>query len=135
MKSTDNSMPGDHRRCDELFAEMEQAIFQQRWSEACRLCRQFTASMECQFKIGEELVFPALMEASAEEKETVELMKLQHEQLRRLVSRLAASLDNVSKCLSADADEMLHFTMRHSFAKIDMPGDSDGSSGVSSESA
>lgn len=128
-------MPGDHLRCDELLGEMEQAILQQRWSDACRLCRQFTASVECHYKIGEEFVFPALMEAGAEENETVELMKLQHDQMLLLISQLASRLDNVSKCLSVDTEEMSCFTKRRGLAKKDIPGDSDGSSGMFSEPA
>lgn len=107
MKTTDYSTTGWHRRCDEVFREMEQAILQHRWTEADSLCKEFIASMEYHFKIEEELLFPILVNAGTQAIEPVNAMIMRHDDMRQLMAQLTASLDNMFKSLSADCVEVL----------------------------
>ncbi|PVV08036.1 MAG: hypothetical protein B6D77_12745 [gamma proteobacterium symbiont of Ctena orbiculata] len=112
MKTINDSMVLDHRRCDELFIEMEQAILQHKWPEANRLCQEFTASMEHHFKIEEELLFPALEAASPQASGPINMMMLEHDQMRHLMSQLTSSLENMTNTLSAGYIDTLLVTMQ-----------------------
>ncbi|MEW8070173.1 MAG: hemerythrin domain-containing protein [Candidatus Thiodiazotropha endolucinida] len=112
MKTINDSMTQDHRRCDELFVEMEQAIMQHKWPEADRLCQEFIASMEHHFKIEEELLFPALLKATTQANGPVNVMLMEHEQMRHLMSQLVSSLDNMTRSLSAGYVDTLLVTMQ-----------------------
>ncbi|MET0068479.1 MAG: hemerythrin domain-containing protein [Candidatus Thiodiazotropha sp.] len=112
MKTINDSMAQDHRRCDELFIDLEQAIMQHEWSEAERLCQEFIESMEHHFKIEEELLFPVLLKATAEARGPVNVMLAEHAQMRQLMSQLVDSLDAMSRTLSAGYVDTLLVTMR-----------------------
>ncbi|MEW8691383.1 MAG: hemerythrin domain-containing protein [Candidatus Thiodiazotropha endolucinida] len=112
MKTINDSMTQDHRRCDEIFVEMEQAIMQHKWPEADRLCQAFINSMEHHFKIEEELLFPALLKATTQANGPVNVMMMEHEQMRHLMSQLVSSLDNMTRSLSAGYVETLLVTMQ-----------------------
>ncbi|MEW8585427.1 MAG: hemerythrin domain-containing protein [Candidatus Thiodiazotropha sp.] len=112
MKTINDSMAQEHRRCDELFIDMEQAIMQHRWSEADRLCREFIDSMEHHFKIEEELLFPVLLKATAEARGPINVMLAEHAQMRHLMSQLVSSLENMSRTLSAGYVDTLLVTMQ-----------------------
>ncbi|MEW8508429.1 MAG: hemerythrin domain-containing protein [Candidatus Thiodiazotropha sp.] len=112
MKMINDSMTQDHRRCDELFVDMEQAIMQHKWPEAERLCREFNAAMEHHFKIEEELLFPALLKATDDARGPVNIMLMEHTQMRHLMSQLALSIDDISRSNSAGFADTLLVTMQ-----------------------
>ncbi|MCU7846364.1 MAG: hemerythrin domain-containing protein [Candidatus Thiodiazotropha sp. (ex Monitilora ramsayi)] len=112
METIKDSMTQDHRRCDDIFVEMEQAIVQQQWPEADRLCREFIASMEHHFKIEEELLFPELEKAAPQAGGPVNVMTMEHDQMRHLMKQLASSVDKKSKELSTGYSDTLLVTMQ-----------------------
>ncbi|MEW8423583.1 MAG: hemerythrin domain-containing protein [Candidatus Thiodiazotropha sp.] len=112
MKTINDSTIKDHRRCDEIFVAMEQAIMQHSWPEAEQLCRDFTLAMEHHFKIEEELLFPLLLKATAAAREPVNAMLMEHAHMRHLILQLTDLLYNMSTTLSAGYVETLFVTMQ-----------------------
>jgi hemerythrin len=57
-------MTRDHRRCDRLFAAVEEAVAEGDWARAAEIFRDFVQGMERHFRWEEELLFPAFEQRS-----------------------------------------------------------------------
>ncbi|MES9852311.1 MAG: hemerythrin domain-containing protein [Candidatus Thiodiazotropha sp. L084R] len=112
MNTINELMKRDHLRCDEIFIALEQSIHKHQWQEAIRLCATFTASMEYHFKVEEEILFPALLKKAPQVGMPVDVMLVEHEQMRHLISQLATSLDDMSKESATGFAETLLVTMQ-----------------------
>jgi iron-sulfur cluster repair protein YtfE (RIC family) len=78
----------DHHRCDDLFARAE-ALGND--AGALDAWRAFTAATERHLCAEERALFPALDEASGAPLPPVQVMKLEHAQLRELLGELDAA--------------------------------------------
>jgi DUF438 domain-containing protein len=86
MHNIRDFMAGDHRRCDEIFADVEQAVAAGAWSQA-------STAFE------EALLFPAFEEKTGMYMGPTQVMRGEHVQMREL---LDAARDAVA---AKDADE------------------------------
>lgn len=52
-------MTHDHKRCDEIFAQAEEAVTQDDWEKAATLFKEFEDAVEHHFIMEETILFPA----------------------------------------------------------------------------
>lgn len=81
-----------HRQCDTLFAAAEEALTQHRWDEASSLFDQFYEATESHFQIEEDILFPALEQATGMLQGPIQVMKREHQQIRDTLSRMADAI-------------------------------------------
>ena len=92
MSSLREFMSDDHRHCDDLFADIEKAVADKRWSDAEASMARFQKAMAAHFASEEEVLFPAFEEATGMSVGPTQVMRMEHEQMRELLSELAAAL-------------------------------------------
>src|SRR5512135_2213135 len=77
----------DHRRCDELWAELEASADAETW-------QAFDLAMRRHFAMEEEVLFPALETASGMGgMGPIQVMLSEHAQMRALLDRMGASAE------------------------------------------
>lgn len=109
-----NCMTHDHRRCDDTFAEVEQAVEAQAWDRASAAFNKFASAMRLHFSAEEELLFPAFELKSGMTMGPTQVMRDEHEQMRELI---AAALDALAAKdaddYSGNADTLLIMMQQH----------------------
>ncbi|RMD71080.1 MAG: hemerythrin domain-containing protein [Gammaproteobacteria bacterium] len=83
----------DHRRCDELFAMAEEAVSKGAWEEAQRLNEQFLAAMAHHLGMEEDILFPAFEAATGMIQGPTQVMRMEHEEMRRLLEGMKKALE------------------------------------------
>ena len=96
MASINAFMAEDHRRCDELFAEAEQAVDRGDWELAAMRAREFLRAMEEHFRMEENVLFPAFEEATGMTQGPTQVMRQEHEQMRSLFRELEEAVQSAS---------------------------------------
>lgn len=82
----------DHRLCDGLFAQAEDAAHRGDW-ERCRLHFDvFQQAMTHHFQVEEELLFPAFEQASGMAGGPTAVMRSEHANMRELLHKMAAAI-------------------------------------------
>ncbi|MDE2344239.1 MAG: hemerythrin domain-containing protein [Betaproteobacteria bacterium] len=92
MSRISQYLSAEHYQCDNLFAETESAVAEARWEQATPLYEQFRRETEQHFRREEEVLFPAFEQASGMAGGPTEVMRGEHSQMRRLLSRLDHAL-------------------------------------------
>jgi len=102
-------MKQEHRECDTLFAEAEQAIAEGNWQEANEKFLAFANETITHFKKEEEELFPAFESHTGMTQGPTQVMKYEHEQVRGLIGNMATALENTDKdaCLSLTESLMI----------------------------
>ena len=80
-------MTRDHRRCDEIYAALENAGDDQQ-QEAIEQCQRFLMGMEHHFKMEENVLFPAFEDKTGMRQGPTMVMRMEHEQMRNLFSQM-----------------------------------------------
>jgi iron-sulfur cluster repair protein YtfE (RIC family) len=99
MSSIKDFMVGDHHRCDDLFADAEQAVAAQAWDRASAAFGSFQAAMQQHFAAEEDVLFPAFELKSGMTMGPTQVMRVEHAQMRELMAAAQESL------LVKDADD------------------------------
>ena len=86
-------LPDHHRHCDELFAAAEDAALRGDWALAAPAFERFNAQMTAHFDAEETLLFPAFEAASGMVAGPTRMMRYEHDQMRGLLSQLAAACE------------------------------------------
>jgi hemerythrin-like domain-containing protein len=92
-------MAGDHRRCDDIFAEVEVLVAEQDWVKAIAGFDVFQHAVLQHFSVEESLLFPAFEEQTGMRMGPTQVMRGEHAQMRELLE--AARIALVAK----DADD------------------------------
>ena len=87
MSSIKDFMTQDHRDCDEMFAEMEDAVASKS-DEALAKFEAFQDSLTNHFKMEEMVLFPQFEHASGMTQGPTQVMVMEHEQMRELLSKM-----------------------------------------------
>ena len=87
-------MIGDHRRCDELFAQTEQAATRGDLDETAAQFKQFQDGMERHFGMEEGSLFPRIETITGHSQGPTAVMRSEHEQMRSLMMEMAFALEN-----------------------------------------
>ena len=92
----------DHRRCDEMWAEVETAVQGGNVEVEKQSWRTFQSEMLRHLRMEEEVMFPAFEQASGMTNGgPTFVMRSEHEQMRGLMGQMAAAAD------SGDYDELV----------------------------
>ncbi|MBA1433482.1 MAG: hemerythrin domain-containing protein [Epsilonproteobacteria bacterium] len=89
-------LTNDHRRCDEVFAQMEEKA-NSTLSDAKDLAKEFVADMEQHFQMEERVMFLEFEAKTGMTMGPTEMMRQEHAQMRNLLSRLVEAIDNDDK--------------------------------------
>ncbi|QOP46193.1 hemerythrin domain-containing protein [Sulfurimonas paralvinellae] len=96
MSSIKEYLTNDHRRCDDVFAAMEEkAGFS--LAEAKELTEKFVTDMEHHFQMEERVMFPEFEQKTGMTMGPTEMMRQEHSQMRNLMSQLLAAIENDDK--------------------------------------
>jgi len=86
-------MTGDHRRCDDLFAAIEQAVAAKQLAAAREAFAQFRVAMLAHFDGEEQALFPAFEERTGMRMGPTQMMRMEHAQMRELMDDAGRALD------------------------------------------
>lgn len=114
-------MEGDHRRCDELFAEAEQLIAKGDWEAGAAAFNAFHEGMEQHFGMEENALFPAFEEATGSTMGPTQVMRMEHGQMRSLFARMQAALEaKDSEDYLGASDTLLILMQQHNMKEEQM---------------
>jgi len=106
-------MSADHRACDESFANMENAVHDENWSEAKKLFESFASDLLYHFDMEEKVMFPAFEARSGSAHcNPTPVMLMEHEQMKKLVQDMRADIDSKNKEHFFGLSETLMMTMQ-----------------------
>lgn len=101
MTTITDTMAGDHRRCDQLFAEAEESCSKSNWDAVTTQFSKFHAAMEHHFSMEEWVLFPAFEQATGQTSGPTQVMRMEHTQMRQLLSDMVQAVEK------QDRDEYL----------------------------
>ncbi|MDO9054663.1 MAG: hemerythrin domain-containing protein [Gallionella sp.] len=93
MNTIAEFMSTDHRACDLTFATAEQAALTNSLSKAETAFETFRQNMQRHFRMEEEVLFPALLDAGGPGG-PVQVMRMEHAQMNELIELMAAAVAN-----------------------------------------
>jgi len=96
MSNIKDFMTQDHRDCDEIFAQMEDAVASKS-DEAALKFEEFADALTNHFKMEEMILFPAFEQASGMREGPTQVMAMEHEQMRELLSRMSGAIEDKDK--------------------------------------
>jgi len=92
MSTISAYLTSDHHRCDELFAQAEEAVAKGDWAKAEAGFDQFLASMRHHFGMEEEIAFPAFEQATGVSNGPTWMMRMEHNQMREVFDRMTSAI-------------------------------------------
>lgn len=101
MDTIESTLGSDHGRCDQLFTDAEAAVCDGDWARGAERFAAFNDAIERHFKMEEEVLFPEFESATGTTAGPTEVMRSEHVQMRGLLYRMAAALEQ------QDQDEYL----------------------------
>ncbi|MCU7875922.1 MAG: hemerythrin domain-containing protein [Candidatus Thiodiazotropha sp. (ex Lucinoma borealis)] len=112
MENISKPMSLDHRHCDEIFMELEQAVVRGEWHQTEMMAGNFITAMTRHFQIEEQKLFPALEEKTSQADGPVRVMVMEHDQMRHLFNKLNDAIKQQSKETALGITETLLVTMQ-----------------------
>ncbi|MEY3220871.1 MAG: hypothetical protein RIT27_2228 [Pseudomonadota bacterium] len=101
MKTITLLLTEQHDVCDALFAQAEQAVAKQDWTQASAHFNAFQAATVQHFNREEQVLFPAFEKVSGHSEGPTAVMRFEHTQMRDLFLQMKNALDQ------QDSDEYL----------------------------
>ncbi len=92
MTSIRSLMTDDHRHCDDLFAEAEQAAGKGNLDAATAAFAHFRSAVLAHFDSEEKTLFPTFEAKTGMSMGPTQVMRLEHAQMRSLLDELGTSL-------------------------------------------
>ena len=96
MSSIKEYMTQDHKDCDEIFAQMEDAVANKS-QEAMAKFEEFGDSLTNHFKMEEMVLFPSFEQATGMTQGPTQVMVMEHEKMRELLSQMREALESSDK--------------------------------------
>jgi iron-sulfur cluster repair protein YtfE (RIC family) len=106
-------LSSDHRACDDLFASVEAAVAQRDWEGARAQFDRFAAAMLHHLAREEQVLFPAFEACTANDMGPTRVMRMEHEQIRRLMQDLARTVADADHCRALGLSETLNLLLQH----------------------
>jgi len=103
----------DHHECDELWAAVEAAAEEGDAPATVSAFEAFDAAMRRHFRMEEEVLFPALEAATGMTMGPTRVMRMEHDQMRGLLSQMAAAARGELDALVEQGDTLLMVTQQH----------------------
>jgi hemerythrin-like domain-containing protein len=92
MSNIKEFMTQDHRDCDEIFAQMEDAIASKS-EDALSKFEAFQDALTNHFKMEEMVLFPMFEQKTGMVNGPTQVMVMEHEQMRELVSKMQSAVE------------------------------------------
>jgi len=96
MSTIKDFLTQDHRRCDEIFAAMEEKA-NNSLSDAKEITQEFIADMEHHFQMEEKVMFLEFETKTGMTQGPTAMMRHEHEQMRNLMSQMKEALESDNK--------------------------------------
>lgn len=114
MPKITQTLPAHHKHCDDLFSTAEETAQKGQW-EACKAAYgSFAKALLTHFDAEESLLFPAFESATGMSGGPTQIMRMEHGQMRELLSQLeAAMLAKNADIFSGVAETLLIMTQQH----------------------
>ena len=96
MSTIKEYLTDDHRKCDEIFAKMEERAASS-LSSAKELCAEFIADMERHFQMEERVMFMEFEAKTGMIQGPTAMMRQEHMQMRSLMQQLMDALEAQNK--------------------------------------
>ena len=87
-------MTDDHRRCDEVFSEVENSILDKNFDGIEKKVDDFINDMLTHFKMEEEVMFPKIEERTGMSEGPTEIMRMEHNQMRQVLMQMQEATSN-----------------------------------------
>ena len=84
-------LPDHHRHCDNLFVAAEESAQRGDWALAGPSFERFHGQMKAHFEAEERVLFPAFEAATGMSEGPTQMMRYEHDQMRALLTELAAA--------------------------------------------
>jgi len=91
MHSITEHMAQEHRHCDDLFAEAENAAADDDWSVAALAWERFCQELENHLQREEQFLFPAFEAQTGNTQGPTAVMRQEHSQMRALIHQMTAA--------------------------------------------
>ena len=92
METITDYLGSDHKRCDELFANAETCVGDDRWTDAEKLLNSFNDALEHHFAMEEKVLFLAFEQAIGSSEGPTAVMRMEHRQIRSILTMLQEAL-------------------------------------------
>jgi len=114
-------MKDEHRACDTLFAQAEEAMAAGDWDLADERFLAFANETLRHFKREEEILFPAFETQTGMTQGPTQVMKYEHEQVRGLIGNMAEAIEkqDTDAALSL-AESMMILLQQHNMKEEQM---------------
>jgi iron-sulfur cluster repair protein YtfE (RIC family) len=121
MTTIRSFMTDDHRHCDDLFAEAEQAMAKGNIAAGQAAFGHFREALLSHFAAEEKTLFPAFETKTGMTMGPTQVMRMEHEQMRALLADAAAALANgdADDCLG-QVDTLLIMMQQHNLKEENM---------------
>ena len=96
MSNIKEYLTSDHRKCDAIFAQMEEAASKS-LGDAKELAKAFVADMERHFQMEERVMFAEFETKTGMTQGPTAMMRQEHMQMRALMAQLLESIDAQNK--------------------------------------
>jgi len=90
-------MRAEHRHCDDIFTNAEQAVIDGDFKKTEEQFLIFANDTLNHFKKEEEILFPTFEQATGNAEGPTRMMRFEHEQVRGLIGRMAESIEKEDK--------------------------------------
>lgn len=111
----------DHRRCDTAFAAAENEVVKGDMSTALTAFEAFQKETLHHFAMEEEVLFPAFEQRSGMTMGPTQVMRMEHEQVRGLMERMHAALEEGDKdAFMGLAESMMILLQQHNMKEEQM---------------
>ena len=94
MKTLLEHMQAHHGRCDQLYADGEKFLLDEKIEEGLESIKSFLNEMERHFQMEETVLFPTFEEISGMRQGPTQVMRMEHQQMRNLLARMSEALSN-----------------------------------------
>ncbi len=87
----------EHRKCDEIYAEVENAVVNEDWEKAEKLFKEFKEKTLLHFDKEEKVLFPEFEERTGIVMGPTQVMRMEHEQARQILNQMEEALKSRNK--------------------------------------
>ncbi|MDB2562591.1 hemerythrin domain-containing protein [Sulfurimonas sp.] len=96
MSTIKEYLTDDHRRCDELFAKMEETAVKS-LADTKVVCQEFIEASERHFQMEEKVMFVEFESKTGMTQGPTQMMRMEHTQMRALMQDMLAALESENK--------------------------------------
>jgi len=120
MSTIKEYLTNDHRKCDDIFAKMEEEAGSS-LENARALAQEFVVDMQHHFAMEEQVMFPEFEQKTGMTQGPTEMMRQEHSQMRSLFTQLINSIDeNNSDRFFGTSETLMILLQQHNMKEEQM---------------